>query len=166
MNYLIELDNNYQDKKSFPDILSYFFEQAGGYGDASVVCQIEKILNIDLSIFQRIYYIESEVGTVAPDMWIELSDLISIVDLWIEQMNSNPYYFTKVIFNDVDINNLINVMSVEELTRYISENLLSKYPYNNGLLNEKVLKKAVSEFRISLSDFQKQQVHKIRFLYG
>lgn len=39
----------------FPTGLSYFFEQVGGYGDYSTVSQLEKELNIDLSLFQNIF---------------------------------------------------------------------------------------------------------------
>ncbi len=43
----------------FPTGLSYFFDQVGGYGEYATVSQLESILNIDLSLFQKTF-IEDE----------------------------------------------------------------------------------------------------------
>ena len=45
----------------FPDTLSYFFEQVGGYEEFSEPSQIESLFGIDLSVFQITYHPEEGV---------------------------------------------------------------------------------------------------------
>ncbi|HEX8506108.1 MAG TPA: hypothetical protein VF630_12135, partial [Hymenobacter sp.] len=53
MDYYIIPEEETACEDSFPDGLSFFFEQVGGYGEAAEVEQVSRILQIDLSVFQE-----------------------------------------------------------------------------------------------------------------
>jgi len=61
MYYYLIPESETKCSKDFPEGLSFFFEQVGGYDEYSAVNQLEKELNIDLSIFQNTFVDDIEI---------------------------------------------------------------------------------------------------------
>lgn len=174
MDYYIEpkSENEYEDYLDFPDTLSYFFEQVGGYDEKSIVSQIEKILDIDLSIFQKTYnpemefeFEESEADSLnendsSPDnFWINTDDLIKKLEEFQEKIRINANYFSQIIFNPD------NDMDIEDIIRYQKENPLTLYPANNGIVTHEDLNSSISELMKTLEDLKSQNIKQIRLNY-
>jgi len=172
MDYYIENDLDDNRETRFPENLSYFFEQVGGYGETSIVSQVEKILNIDLYIFQKTKPLEIEFedfGDVTEnnpnDYWVECKLLWEKVNEFIEKARKHKGYFSKVLFNkEHDLNKMFK-MPYEELIAYQSEHPLSLFPPSDGIINESDLLKGFEILRDILLQYQSKGVEKVRLVY-
>jgi len=88
MNYSIEANVKTKCNDDFPPRLSFFFEQIGGFGDKSMVTQVEKILNIDLSTFQEYDYMDNEESS--DKYWKNITKFEAVIDKLIFKINANP----------------------------------------------------------------------------
>lgn len=180
MDYYIEpkSETEYEEYLDFPDTLSYFFEQLGGYDEKSIVSQIEKILDIDLRIFQITYNPEMEFEFEEPekdsvddkdsehdDFWINTDDLIKKLDEFLEKIKSNNNYFSQIIFNPDNDDSKTSGMDIEDIIRYQKENPLSLYPVNNGIITDQDLNSSISELMKILENLQSQKIEQIRLIY-
>ena len=178
MYYIIELKNNEDiEYIDFPYPLSYFFEQIGGYDDKSIVSQIEKIINIDLSIFQKTYNSDMEfeegfenLETEHEDneFWIKIEELINKLEEFKDKIERNKNYFTKVVLNPKDDRNVYQdfYFDYEKMIKYQQENPLSLYPTDNGIITEKVLENSVNELLNTLKEIKSNGETEIRLIYG
>ncbi|KQK27108.1 hypothetical protein AR438_02575 [Chryseobacterium aquaticum] len=180
MDYYIEpkSENEHEDYLNFPDTLSYFFEQAGGYDEKSIVSQIEKILDIDLSIFQKTYNAEMEFeieesdsnplnenDSSSDDLWINTEDLIKKLEEFQEKIKINNNYFSQIIFNPYNDDSKMSGMDIEDIIRYQKENPLTLYPANNGIVTEGNLSSSISELMKILEHLKIQNTKQIRLNY-
>lgn len=172
MYYNIELKNNEEiGYIDFPYSLSYFFEQIGGYEDKSIVSQIEKILKIDLSIFQKTYNddfegFDNEIDE--NDFWINIEELINKLEEFKDKAEMNKNYFSKVILNPIDDRNVYQDFNYdyEKIINYQQENPLSLYPSDNGIINEELLKNSINELLNTLGEIKRNGETEIRLIYG
>ena len=147
MDYCLESDNEYESELDFPEGLSYFFEQLGGYGEYSMVAQVSSILGINLEIFQNTYYDgmeddydEDEIDE--DDFWIELSTLQKTVESFISAIHTKPDYFKMVKFNG------------------------PYSPEDNGYLSQGHLLKDLEELKVVLGKYKENGTDKIRLIYS
>lgn len=172
MYYNIELKNNEEiGYIDFPYSLSYFFEQIGGYEDKSIVSQIEKILKIDLSIFQKTYNddfedFDNEIDE--NDFWINIEELINKLEEFKDKAEINKNYFSKVVLNPNDDRNVYQDFNYdyEKIIKYQQENPLSLYPTDNGIINEEMLKNSINELLSTLGEIKRNGETEIRLIYG
>ncbi|KFF03602.1 hypothetical protein [Chryseobacterium luteum] len=177
LDYSIEPKTEESEYFNFPEVLSYFFEQIGGYEEQSIVSQVEKILNIDLSIFQKTYHPEMEFeledydeefkNGLDPDgYWIKTELLIDKTSELQNKIRDNKNYFDHLIFNpNNDINKMVN-MQYEEVIKYQKENSLSLYPINKGIITDQNLQESIEELHTTLLDIKKQDIEEIRLVYA
>lgn len=92
MDYYLYSDLGSYPDHGFPEKLSYFFEQLGGYGERSLVAQTEKLLNIDLGLFQKTSHPEG--GST----FIALAVLQKLVAELIEKVRANPGFIKQLRF--------------------------------------------------------------------
>nr|WP_315247601.1 hypothetical protein [uncultured Flavobacterium sp.] len=172
MYYNIELKNNEEiGYIDFPYSLSYFFEQIGGYEDKSIVSQIEKILKIDLSIFQKTYNDDFEDFDNEIDenhFWINIEELINKLEEFKDKAEMNKNYFSKVVLNSIDDRNVYQDFNYdyEKIINYQQENPLSLYPSDNGIINEELLKNSINELLNTLGEIKRNGETEIRLIYG
>ena len=120
MNYFIYPDKETKCKHDFPNGLSFFFEQVGGYGEHSEVSQVSKILNIDLSIFQ--HYDSSRPENEKYDdreFWNDIDTFINVIDLFVNKIQENKDYYKSVQYNPNQIkydNQLENIWKIKDTT--------------------------------------------------
>ncbi|MET3539257.1 hypothetical protein ABID34_004359 [Chryseobacterium limigenitum] len=183
MDYSIEpkTEDEYAEYADFPEMLSYFFEQIGGYGDTSVVSQLEKILNIDLSIFQKTYHpeigmdfeeFESEfldeyknTEFKPDDYWISIDILIGKLNEFKQKIDNNSQYFSEIIFSPNGETSKMLKMDILDMLRYQEENPLTIYPENNGIITDENLKSSISELIITLENLKKENIEEVRLHY-
>lgn len=192
MYYSIEpkTEDEYAEYADFPEMLSYFFEQIGGYGDTSVVSQLEKILNIDLTIFQKTYHPEMEMDFEEfdsefldeykntefnpDDYWISIDVLIEKLNEFKQKIDDNSQYFSEIIFSPKDETDIILKMAIPDwFQKAISDTLnnqednpLAMYPENNGIITDKILKSSISELIETLKNLKKENIEEVRLHYA
>jgi hypothetical protein len=97
-NNLIESEDTYDKEvpklSRFPNGLSFFFEQVGGYGDCAEVSQVSSILNIDLNLFQNIDFPENPESD---ETWQTIDSVINKFSEFKQAIKQNPGYFEKVL---------------------------------------------------------------------
>lgn len=176
MYYSIELKNDDTSEYiKFPNVLSYFFEQVGGYGEKSIVSQVEKILNIDLSIFQKTYNPEMDLefdeepealknDIYSEELWIDIDSLLQKLNEFLNKIENNKNCFSQVILNPIDDTNKIMNMDYDTLILYQEENPLTLYPIDNGIVTEMKLRESVTELIKTLKELKTED--KIRLVYG
>lgn len=190
MDYYIENDKEYNSDTSFPEELSYLFEQIGGYGEWSVVSQVEKLLRIDLSIFQLTYNPQMELDDVnnynraeEVDYWIENKVLLAKVIEFIEKAEAGKGYFASVVLakqidsiekkmNDsklksMSYDEIMEYMRIahEEMIEYQTNNSESKFPPDNGMLDEHIILNGFMTLKKILAEFHENTVNKVRLIY-
>ena len=129
----------------FPDSLTYFFEQYGGYEENSMVSQVEKILDIDLSLFQNTWHPEMEydedIDAESHEFWIAISEIKNCVTLFLQKIAANPTYYNQV--------------------NYIGE----YFPDDHGYLSSNQLNRDLDWMLATLNQLEKEEAKKIRFVY-
>lgn len=162
MYYNIEIKNDKLGYINFPESLSYFFEQLGGYGEKSIVAQIESILDIDLSIFQKTYHPEME----SDGFWIDIEELINKLEEFESKIKLNQNYFSKVILKPIDDRRKQVKLDFENLAKYQTENPLSLYPIDNGIITEKSLMDSIIELITIIRELKAKGENQIRLVYS
>lgn len=79
MAYFLVPDKKSACSDDFPDGLSCFFEQIGGFDEKAEVAQVSKVLQIDLSIFQDVEYNYKDEQEVRIH-WHNLPEFTRVVD--------------------------------------------------------------------------------------
>ena len=146
MNYFIYSDIELEDKYDeeirklceFPDGLSFFFEQVGGYDDFAEVSQVSRLLNIDLELFQKIDFPDN------PDThetWQSLEFIIAKLTEFKQAILQNPRYFEQVLHGG------------------------DLHPPDYGYLSQDRISKDIEELEKNLKRLQAKGSKKIRFFY-
>ncbi|MFD2161500.1 hypothetical protein ACFSJU_03795 [Paradesertivirga mongoliensis] len=100
MYYSIEANVKTSCEGQFPEGLSHFFEQIGGYGDKSMASQVEKVLKIDLSLFQHYDFVDNPKPSSA--YWLEIRKMQGLLSSLKSKIRANPNYHKHVKYNPVD----------------------------------------------------------------
>jgi hypothetical protein len=138
MDYYLRTDPPRENVPSFPESLSYFFEQWGGYAECSMVGQTEKLLKIDLRIFQKTGHPEM------PDhVFHEIKKLRKVVTTFIEKIQATPKFYEKVKYQPLPL-----------------------YPPNIGYLERGGLLKDLQTLDGILRDLEKDGVRRIELVYA
>lgn len=97
MNYYISANIETECGDKFPSGLSFFFEQIGGYGDESMVSQVEKILEVDLSNFQEFTKMDDEDSDIVT--WQSIEVFEQVINSLLTKIEDNPEYYKSVIYH-------------------------------------------------------------------
>lgn len=184
MDYYIITSPELMDDSDFPEGLSYFFEQIGGYDKYSMVSQLEKILTIDLSLFQNIDHSQECDDTTDP-VWQNIQSVIEKIVEFKTSLNSNADYAYKVKFNSEHPHSRLKKIADERrksgtlksefevLDEIMNGNIdpndfgdeNRNYPPDTGYLREGRLMKDLDELEMTLKALKTNGIDKIKFLY-
>lgn len=168
MDYSIEANVKTKCKDDFPPRLSFFFEQIGGFGDKSMVAQVEKILKIDLSTFQDYDYMDNEES---PDKyWKNITTFEAVINKLILKINTNPKYYEKVKYNPIkpeyafssDTNEMKKIKAKEQ--EYENHPMYG-YPYDNKYLSSGAIVEDLEILKNMLKCYKKNGATKIKLSY-
>lgn len=187
MDYYIIPDGEVACDNEFPESLSFFFEQVGGYEEKAEVSQVSRILQIDLSIFQEISYDdeegsggfadedeEDESPEYSPAIWHDTAAVVSVIDSLLAKIAAYPDYYKQVLHNPnrrKDLDALFNVTASgdEEKIKQGLEVLESKplfgYPSDYGYLSDGGLVEDLNILRKTLMCYEDSGVTRFKLLY-
>lgn len=140
MDYYISANIETDCSDNFPSGLSFFFEQVGGYGEKSMVSQVEQILDIDLSTFQKCDFMENEESDST--YWKDINEFESLIDLFLNKIDSSPQYYKEVKFHP-----------------------MYGYPNDHGYLSEGRIVDELKELKSLLTCYRKAGATKIKLNY-
>lgn len=86
MNLYIHSENNKVEPQKMPEHLSQFFEQYHGFGEASEVAQVEVLLDLEMSMFQKHTRDENK-----PE-WIDIVSITALTNKFISAIHANPNF--------------------------------------------------------------------------
>lgn len=155
MYYGIETKNgNGMEFDVFPSTLSYLFEQVGAYGDKSIVCQLEKLLNVDLSLFQNTFNpemdFEEEFDT--DDLWISIIEVANKLLEFKTKAEANKNYFSNIVLNSNDVER-------------DESNPMFYYPLANEFISETFINNSITELLTYLENLKNKGETEIRLVY-
>jgi hypothetical protein len=146
MNYFIYADLETEDVYNeeiralcqFPDGLSFFFEQVGGYDDCAKVSQVSSILNIDLDLFQNIDFPENPDSE---NTWQAIDIVINKLSEFKQAIMQKPKYFEQVLHGG------------------------ALHPPDYGYLSKGIILEDIQELEENLCLLRDKGSRKIRFFY-
>jgi|GEM_PF-6207284 len=175
---------------NFPDRLSSFFEQVGGYEEAAEVAQVSRILQIDLSVFQQISYDEEEGYEDDDDdpddgesaeptqpIWHTPDAFAAVVDELLARIAAFPDYHRQVLHNpdrkrDLDALHRIIMAGIggneaEAMRQFeaLEKQPLYAYPPDSGYLSQGDIVEDLQALRQTLACYQSRGVRRFRLLY-
>lgn len=176
MNYFIQSDRETNCKENFGNTLSFFFEQIGGYGETAEVIQVEKILNIDLSLFQKVSSgSETEFGNVKTiENWISIDTLRNLVELFLNKIDQNKEFYKKIIHNENIDKIRIEIERINKITdrekwasemKKLEENPTYFYPPNSHYFENGQFTNELNNLLETLNCFKKNNVEKVQLIY-
>lgn len=187
MDYYIIPDGEVACENEFPESLSFFFEQVGGYEEKAEVSQVSKILQIDLSVFQEISYdddenygmpVEEDEEDESPDdsptIWHDTAAVVSVIDNLLAKIAAFPDYYKQVLHNpnrNQDLNLLFQVTASgnEEKIKQGLEALEGKplfgYPSDYGYLSKGELVEDLKVLRKTLTCYEDNGVSRFKLMY-
>jgi hypothetical protein len=168
MSYFIEanIETNCEDR--FPESMSYFFEQIGGYDEKSMVAQVESILKIDLSLFQ--HYDFPENPKPASLYWIEIKKMKALLKTLKSKIKANPDYYNEVKYNPVQAIWGISTDSIEN-ARFKQAQVESEehpmfgYPNDVGYLSSNTFLKDIYALEAILNCYSRKGATKVKLSY-
>ncbi|RZJ92900.1 MAG: hypothetical protein EOO60_06825 [Hymenobacter sp.] len=187
MDYYIIPESEVNCQHEFPESLSFFFEQVGGYEEYAEVSQVSKILQIDLSVFQEISYddgencgepVSAEEEDELPEdssiIWHDTAIVIPIIDNLLAKIAAFPDYYKQVIHNpnrEQDLNSLFHVTASgdEEKIKQGLEILEAKplfgYPSDYDYLSNGELVEDLKILRKTLKCYEASGVSRFKLMY-
>ena len=167
MDYYIESNVKSTCKDDFPSGLSFFFEQIGGFGEKSMVNQVEKILKIDLSTFQDY---DSEAEEDSKKYWKNINVFEKTIDNLLLKIKANPNYFKKVMYNPIYENYTFSSDKNEreknnQKQREYEKNPLHGFPNDNGYLSSNKFVAELNQLKNILKCYKKHGATKIKLSY-
>ena len=172
MDYYIMPGGEAHCENDFPESLSFFFEQVGGYDDYAEVSQVSRILQIDLSVFQEISYDEDEEyyspddedeeaedSEDSPAIWHDTDAVILVIDDLLAKIAAFPDYYKQVMHGPARQQN-------EDFSLQMPDNkLLSGYPPDYGYLSKGEIIEDLKTLRKTLTCYEENGVYKFKFMY-
>lgn len=187
MDYYIIPESEVNCQHEFPESLSFFFEQVGGYEEYAEVSQVSRILQIDLSVFQEISYdddenyggpVEEDEEEESPDdsptIWHDTATVVLVIDSLLAKITAFPDYYKQVLHNPTrkqDLNTLFQVTASgnEEKIKQGLEELESKplfgYPSDYGYLSKGELVEDLKILRKTLMCYEDNGVSRFKLMY-
>jgi hypothetical protein len=172
MDYYIMPGGEAHCENEFPEGLSFFFEQVGGYDDYAEVSQVSQILQIDLSVFQEISYDENEEyyspygedeevedAEDSPAIWHDTAEVISLIDSLLAKIASFPAYYKQVIHGPARQQDAGHSLQTSHTK------LLPGYPPDYGYLSKGEVIKDLQTLRKTLACYEENGVFKCKFMY-
>ena len=94
LSYFIVPDKKVSCEDRFPEGLSLFFQQIGGYHGNSEVSQVSKILDIDLNAFQNCDQ-DFEIRNTAEEkpFWQNIDSFSRLIDDFLAKIAESPDYY-------------------------------------------------------------------------
>ena len=174
MTYFLIPDKKSSCTDDFPEGLSFFFQELGGFEDKAEVAQVSRILKIDLSVFQDVGYNYEDKAEVGKH-WHNLTKFASIVDSLIAKIEAHPQYYKKVIYNPgYDKNQeksqkIILSGDTAKIRQYL-ENAEKDpryyYPPDRGYLKEGRILRDLYQLKVVLDCYRRNGVTKVRLEFG
>lgn len=170
MDYTIFADKETQCEDDFPDDLSFFFEQYGGYEEYSEVGQVSTLLKIDLSCFQNYDY-GTEDASEEKQYWQDIGLFTAKVVELIRKIEQNPDYYKAVKHgqrSSASWKQVVQAIQQGDQAKYkeIATNQANLYPPDHGYLSSGRLKEDLQRLKAILDCFKKAGVKKIKLMYS
>ena len=180
MDYYIIPEEETACEDSFPEDLSFFFEQVGGYGEAAEVEQVSRILEIDLSVFQKLSfpeedeYYQEEADDEPLTIWHSSESVAAIVANFLAKIEAFPDYYKQVLHNpdskqdDESLKQLFAIGDEAGMSRQFEElqkKPLFIYPPDYGYLSEGSIVKDLKTLQQTLTCYQSNGVARFKFMY-
>lgn len=145
-----------------------FFEQWGGYDDKSEVAQVERILDINLTVFKEYDYPDT-TGKITRH-WKSIKTLDNLLAKLLLKIKANPQYYKQVIHNPVSMEYYLPIDSAEEARmeerqRAHNQNQLSNYPDDFGYLKSARFQNDIKALRALLYCYRRAGATKISISY-
>ena len=168
MNYYITANVETECKGNFPSGLSFFFEQIGGYGEKSMVSQVEQILDIDLSTFQSYDFIENE--DTDSIYWKDINEFEKTINLLLKKIKSNSNYYEEVKYHPIILvygysTDLTEMAEMKKTREEYENHPMYGYPNDNGFLSEGIIIKELKELKSLLTCYRKSGATMIKLNY-
>ncbi|WP_035566816.1 hypothetical protein [Hymenobacter sp. IS2118] len=188
MDYYIVPEHEIACEDSFPDGLSFFFEQVGGYGEVAEVEQVSRILQIDLSAFQEISFEEDEeyddfVAELEEGehpkvetsiIWHDTDKTIALIDAFLTKIETFPDYHKQVLHNpnqNKRLESFLQITTAEDeaemvgqLQELINQPLFA-YPPDYGYLSKGEIVEDLKNLRQTLICYKSSGVFRFKLLY-
>jgi hypothetical protein len=169
MYYSIEANVKTRCDDRFPEGLSHFFEQIGGYGEKSMVSQVEKVLKIDLSLFQHYDFVDNPKPSSA--YWIEIKKMQGLLSTLNSKIRANPNYHTQLKYDPVEAIYGFSTDSAENERMNKTQQDHQKhpmfgYPNDHGYLSTSAFTEDISALETLLKCYSKNGATKVRLSYN
>ena len=186
MDYYIIPEVEVNCEHEFPEGLSFFFEQVGGYEEYAEVSQVSKILQIDLSVFQEISYDDEEEHSASFDeeeeaadnssstIWHSTVTVILLIDDLLAKIAAFPDYHKQVLHNPTRRSALESLLQVatakdeESLKQKLEEVESSRhfaYPPDYGYLSEGRIVEDLKTLRKTLACYEGSGASRFKLIY-
>lgn len=169
MNYYIFANVDNDCKGAFPAELSFFFEQIGGFGDKSLVSQVETILDIDLSAFQNIDASEGEESDAS--YWQNIDAFEAVIDNLLDNIKSNPEYHKEVKFHPLNpvygySSDSTRMAEIKAAQQAYEDHPMYGYPNEGGYLTKGRIILDLENLKALLKCYRENGATKIKLDYG
>ncbi|HET9505395.1 MAG TPA: hypothetical protein VFO93_17760 [Hymenobacter sp.] len=172
MDYYIMPGGEAHCENEFPESLSFFFEQVGGYDDYAEVSQVSQILRIDLSVFQEISYDEDEQyyspneedeevedSEDSPAIWHDTDKVIILINSLLDKIAAFPDYYKQVIHGPA------RQQDAGLSLQITPTKLLPGYPPDYGYLSKGEIVEDLKTLRKTLTCYEENGVRKFKLMY-
>ena len=175
MSYFIVPNCETSCEGTFPNGLSFFFEQFEGYYETSEVSQVSRILGIDLSLFQSIDYDLAVRNT--PDekpFWQNIDSVLKTVNAFINKIEESPDYHLFVrhikdtIKPDAQTLRSANIQDKERALNWLEksyEESNEMFPPDRGFLRNSEIVKELKEIKALIACFKKSGAIEVKLVY-
>jgi hypothetical protein len=168
MYYHITANVETECKDYFPSGLSFFFEQIGGYGEKSMVSQVEQILDIDLSTFQTYDFMENEESDST--YWKDINEFELIIDLFLKKIELEPDYYKRVKYNPIVpvygfSTDSAKMAEMKKTQEEYENSPMYGYPNDRGFLSEGIIIMELKELKSLLTCYRKAGATMIKLSY-
>ena len=179
MDYYIIPEKETACEDSFPEGLSFFFEQVGGYDEAAEVEQVSRILEIDLSVFQKLSFPEEgedyeEADDEPLTIWHSSESVAALVANLLAKIEAFPDYYKQVLHNpdskqdDESLKQLLAIGDEAGMSRQFEElqkKPLFMYPPDYGYLSQGSIVEDLKTLHQTLICYQSKGVTRFKLMY-
>jgi hypothetical protein len=181
MDYYIIPDRELDCPNDFPESLSYFFEQLGGYGEGSEVAQVSTLLGVDLSAFQHFTHFEElDEDKADSPYWQDIDAFEAVIDELLRKLAAQPHYYEAVRHRPPDPLGKLNIQQDRFLAALTANDLeraaqllngLPKtpgnpYPEDRGYLSGGQLPRDLHVLKQTLAGYRQHGARRIMLIYA
>ena len=180
MDYYIIPEEETTCENSFSEDLSFFFEQVGGYGEAAEVEQVSRILQIDLSVFQKVSSpeededYEEEADEEPSTIWHSSESVAAVVANLLAKIESFPDYYKQVLHNpdskqdDESLKQLFAIgdeVGMSQQFEALQKKPLFLYPPDYGYLSQGSIVEDLKKLQQTLMCYQSKGITRFKLMY-